>query len=235
MGLALGRRRLDKIALTSCLTAPLEVVRAPAPPHPQRPPSCALAPTSPGPGALKLIAASLPDPKKFTQSMKLDGELGRLTLERGTMLGPPTEAERAEERARKELARKVRGLQLRPAVLGPPPGKQSRCRPLLCLPFDSTSSSSLEPRHALGGVLPRLSRPRACCAPGRGCSAWGRAGCPAEGPAVTSQGPAFAARAGISGYQPHSGWSPGLCSQTTPLLRGHWEESPFSLENLGHV
>uniref|UniRef100_A0A8C0L6N3 Gamma-tubulin complex component n=1 Tax=Canis lupus dingo TaxID=286419 RepID=A0A8C0L6N3_CANLU len=85
--------------------------------------------------------------QKFTQSMKLDGELGRLTLERGTMLGPPTEAERAEERARKELARKVRGLQLRPAVLGPPPGKQSRCRPLLCLPFDSTSSSSLEPRH----------------------------------------------------------------------------------------
>uniref|UniRef100_A0A8C0TPV0 Gamma-tubulin complex component n=1 Tax=Canis lupus familiaris TaxID=9615 RepID=A0A8C0TPV0_CANLF len=44
--------------------------------------------------------------QKFTQSMKLDGELGRLTLERGTMLGPPTEAERAEERARKELARK---------------------------------------------------------------------------------------------------------------------------------
>ncbi|ELW67307.1 Gamma-tubulin complex component 2 [Tupaia chinensis] len=44
--------------------------------------------------------------QKFTQSMKLDSELGRLTLEHGTMLGPPTEAERAEERARKELTRK---------------------------------------------------------------------------------------------------------------------------------
>lgn len=42
--------------------------------------------------------------------MKLDGELGRPALEHGTMLGPPTEAERAEERARKELARKVCGL-----------------------------------------------------------------------------------------------------------------------------
>ncbi|XP_006754975.1 PREDICTED: gamma-tubulin complex component 2 isoform X2 [Myotis davidii] len=44
--------------------------------------------------------------QRFTQSMKLDDELGRLTLEHGTMQGPPTEAERAEERARKELARK---------------------------------------------------------------------------------------------------------------------------------
>lgn len=41
--------------------------------------------------------------------MKLDSELGRLTLEHGTMQGPPTEAERAEERTRKELARKVGG------------------------------------------------------------------------------------------------------------------------------
>lgn len=40
--------------------------------------------------------------------MRLDSEPGRPTLEHGTMLGPPTEAERAEERARKELARKVR-------------------------------------------------------------------------------------------------------------------------------
>lgn len=40
--------------------------------------------------------------------MKLDGELGR-PLEHGTMLGPPTEAERADERMRKERARKVRG------------------------------------------------------------------------------------------------------------------------------
>ncbi|XP_055416995.1 gamma-tubulin complex component 2 isoform X1 [Bubalus kerabau] len=44
--------------------------------------------------------------QRFTQSMKLDSELGRLTLEHGTMQGPPTEAERAEERTRKELARK---------------------------------------------------------------------------------------------------------------------------------
>lgn len=41
--------------------------------------------------------------------MKLDSELGHLTLEHGTMRGPPMEAERAEERARKELARKVGG------------------------------------------------------------------------------------------------------------------------------
>lgn len=47
--------------------------------------------------------------------MKLDGELGRLMLEHGTMLGPPTEAERAEERARKELARKVCSPRLCPA------------------------------------------------------------------------------------------------------------------------
>ncbi|XP_026968842.1 gamma-tubulin complex component 2 isoform X2 [Sagmatias obliquidens] len=44
--------------------------------------------------------------QRFTQSMKLDSELGHPTLEHGTMRGPPTEAERAEERARKELARK---------------------------------------------------------------------------------------------------------------------------------
>uniref|UniRef100_A0A8D1BDD7 Gamma-tubulin complex component n=1 Tax=Sus scrofa TaxID=9823 RepID=A0A8D1BDD7_PIG len=44
--------------------------------------------------------------QRFTQSMKLDSELGHPALEPGAMLGPPTEAERAEERARKELARK---------------------------------------------------------------------------------------------------------------------------------
>lgn len=44
--------------------------------------------------------------QRFTQSMKLDGELSRLALEHGTMLGPPTEVERAEERVRKERARK---------------------------------------------------------------------------------------------------------------------------------
>lgn len=42
--------------------------------------------------------------------MKLDSELGRRALEQGTMLGPPTEAEQAEEHPRKEPARKVRGL-----------------------------------------------------------------------------------------------------------------------------
>lgn len=63
-------------------------------------------------GRLAPTGAFLSDPKRFTQSMKLDGELGRLMLEHGTMLGPPTEAERAEERTRKELARKVRFAQL---------------------------------------------------------------------------------------------------------------------------
>uniref|UniRef100_A0A804HJH7 Gamma-tubulin complex component n=1 Tax=Homo sapiens TaxID=9606 RepID=A0A804HJH7_HUMAN len=41
--------------------------------------------------------------QKFTQSMKLDGELGGQTLEHSTVLGLPAGA---EERARKELARK---------------------------------------------------------------------------------------------------------------------------------
>nr|XP_027780719.1 gamma-tubulin complex component 2 isoform X2 [Marmota flaviventris]XP_027780876.1 gamma-tubulin complex component 2 isoform X2 [Marmota flaviventris] len=44
--------------------------------------------------------------QKFTQSMKLDSELGRRALEQGTMLGPPTESEQAEEHPRKETARK---------------------------------------------------------------------------------------------------------------------------------
>lgn len=78
-------------------------------------PGCVGARTSLGPGSSKLTAVFLPDPQRFTQSMKLDGELGRLMLEHGTMLGPPTEAERAEERARKELARKVCSPRLCPA------------------------------------------------------------------------------------------------------------------------
>ncbi|XP_074965801.1 gamma-tubulin complex component 2 isoform X3 [Phalacrocorax aristotelis] len=45
--------------------------------------------------------------QRFTQSMKLDNELDRLTLEHGTMLGPPTEEERAEETAKKKLTNKV--------------------------------------------------------------------------------------------------------------------------------
>ncbi|XP_074965802.1 gamma-tubulin complex component 2 isoform X4 [Phalacrocorax aristotelis] len=45
--------------------------------------------------------------QRFTQSMKLDNELDRLTLEHGTMLGPPTEEERAEETAKKKLTNKL--------------------------------------------------------------------------------------------------------------------------------
>lgn len=45
--------------------------------------------------------------QRFTQSMKLDSEMERLTLEHGTMLGPPTEGERAEEAAKKKLTNKV--------------------------------------------------------------------------------------------------------------------------------
>ncbi|XP_054371569.1 gamma-tubulin complex component 2 isoform X2 [Molothrus aeneus] len=44
---------------------------------------------------------------RFTQSMKLDNEMERLTLEHGTMLGPPTEEERAEEAAKKKLTNKL--------------------------------------------------------------------------------------------------------------------------------
>nr|XP_048311264.1 gamma-tubulin complex component 2 isoform X2 [Myodes glareolus] len=44
--------------------------------------------------------------QKFTQSMKLDSELGRLTLEQGSAQGPPTETERTENRPRKEPTRK---------------------------------------------------------------------------------------------------------------------------------
>lgn len=39
--------------------------------------------------------------------MKLDNEMDRLTLEHGTMLGPPTEEERAEESTKKKLTNKV--------------------------------------------------------------------------------------------------------------------------------
>ncbi|XP_069719745.1 gamma-tubulin complex component 2 isoform X2 [Phaenicophaeus curvirostris] len=45
--------------------------------------------------------------QRFTQSMKLDNEMDRLTLEHGTMLGPPTEEERAEEAAKKKLTNKL--------------------------------------------------------------------------------------------------------------------------------
>lgn len=39
--------------------------------------------------------------------MKLDSEMERLTLEHGTMLGPPSEEERAQEAAKKKLTNKV--------------------------------------------------------------------------------------------------------------------------------
>jgi len=39
--------------------------------------------------------------------MKLDNEMDQLTLEHSTMLGPPTEEERAEETAKKQLTNKV--------------------------------------------------------------------------------------------------------------------------------
>ncbi|EMP37933.1 Gamma-tubulin complex component 2 [Chelonia mydas] len=45
--------------------------------------------------------------QRFTQSMKLNNEMGRLTLEHGTMLGPPTEQERAEEVVKKQLTNKL--------------------------------------------------------------------------------------------------------------------------------
>ncbi|MBN3274830.1 GCP2 protein, partial [Polyodon spathula] len=44
--------------------------------------------------------------QRFTQSMKLDGEMSRLTLEHGTMRGPPTQNERTEEAEKKKLTSK---------------------------------------------------------------------------------------------------------------------------------
>uniref|UniRef100_A0AAY5L744 Gamma-tubulin complex component n=1 Tax=Esox lucius TaxID=8010 RepID=A0AAY5L744_ESOLU len=43
---------------------------------------------------------------RFTQSMKLDRELNRLSLEHGTMEGPPTQSERTEEQEKKKLTSK---------------------------------------------------------------------------------------------------------------------------------
>uniref|UniRef100_A0ABM5FCF2 Gamma-tubulin complex component n=1 Tax=Pogona vitticeps TaxID=103695 RepID=A0ABM5FCF2_9SAUR len=45
--------------------------------------------------------------QRFSHSMKLDNELGRLTVEHGTMRGPPTEQELEEESTRKLLASKL--------------------------------------------------------------------------------------------------------------------------------
>lgn len=45
--------------------------------------------------------------QRFTQSMKVEDELGRLTLEHGTMMGPPTQTERLEETAKKKLTSKL--------------------------------------------------------------------------------------------------------------------------------
>ncbi|KAG2463344.1 GCP2 protein, partial [Polypterus senegalus] len=44
--------------------------------------------------------------QRFTQSMKLDSEMSRLTLEHGTMSGPPTQDERREETEKKRLTSK---------------------------------------------------------------------------------------------------------------------------------
>ncbi|XP_048358107.1 gamma-tubulin complex component 2 isoform X1 [Sphaerodactylus townsendi] len=45
--------------------------------------------------------------QRFSHSMKLDNELERLTVEHGTMRGPPTEQELVEESARKNLAHRL--------------------------------------------------------------------------------------------------------------------------------
>uniref|UniRef100_A0A8C5S5Y9 Gamma-tubulin complex component n=1 Tax=Laticauda laticaudata TaxID=8630 RepID=A0A8C5S5Y9_LATLA len=44
--------------------------------------------------------------QRFSHSMKLDNEMDRLTVEHGTMRGPPTKQERVEESTRKQLANK---------------------------------------------------------------------------------------------------------------------------------
>ncbi|XP_072881798.1 gamma-tubulin complex component 2 [Hemitrygon akajei] len=44
--------------------------------------------------------------QRFTQSIKIDSEMMRLTLEHGTMKGPPTQLERMEENEKKRLTKK---------------------------------------------------------------------------------------------------------------------------------
>ncbi|XP_043912715.1 gamma-tubulin complex component 2 [Protopterus annectens] len=44
--------------------------------------------------------------QRFTQSLKMDNEMDRLTLEHGTMLGPPSQTERVEEVEKKRLTNK---------------------------------------------------------------------------------------------------------------------------------
>ncbi|XP_067876739.1 gamma-tubulin complex component 2 [Heterodontus francisci] len=44
--------------------------------------------------------------QRFTQSIKIDSEMTRLTLEHGTMKGPPTQSERSEETEKKRLTKK---------------------------------------------------------------------------------------------------------------------------------
>ncbi|KAK3559233.1 hypothetical protein QTP86_008357 [Hemibagrus guttatus] len=44
--------------------------------------------------------------QRFTQSMRMDSEINRLSLEHGTMEGPPTQIERTEEAEKKRLASK---------------------------------------------------------------------------------------------------------------------------------
>ncbi|GCC37650.1 gamma-tubulin complex component 2 isoform X1 [Chiloscyllium punctatum] len=44
--------------------------------------------------------------QRFTQSIRIDSEMSRLTLEHGTMKGPPTPVERTEEMEKKRLTKK---------------------------------------------------------------------------------------------------------------------------------
>ncbi|KAG8543662.1 hypothetical protein GDO81_024065 [Engystomops pustulosus] len=44
--------------------------------------------------------------QRFTQSMQLETEMQRLTLEHGTMMGPPTQSEKTEEAMKKKLTSK---------------------------------------------------------------------------------------------------------------------------------
>ncbi|TSK14574.1 Gamma-tubulin complex component 2 [Bagarius yarrelli] len=44
--------------------------------------------------------------QRFTQSMRMDSEINRLSLEHGTMEGPPTQSERTDEAEKKRLASK---------------------------------------------------------------------------------------------------------------------------------
>ncbi|KAG8517503.1 Gamma-tubulin complex component 2 [Galemys pyrenaicus] len=134
--------------------------------------------------------------QRFTQSMRLDAELGRLSLERGPMLGPPTEPELAEERARKEPARKVRPARAGAPGPHPPPSR--------------LGSPNCKPRGSLA-VLP---------APGSGNPAGPRlAGASPEAPAWRVRGPAASTPApqGLDGTRMAHLSPCGRCSGPCPV------------------